>query len=228
MTKRFNNRYVVAFILLTASAASADDLSPPPWARFQFQSTVQEWEFQQPGITPPDGTTPPLNPYFNPGGVPLATPGPTLVWQPSIPLPPYPDFSGAYVAQGGPGDYIDFDIPNWIDLEPVKHIRIQVAGLWFPAGLPTSQFIGATDNLGGPVTAQFVGDGFSPGAISFEFHRYFDWDLFPNPDSETFRLNFAAGTIIDQVVIDTISIPEPATLVGLSAAGLVGLRRRRD
>lgn len=227
MRTRLAQLSVLVVVLGTMQAARADDLSPPAWTRLQFQTTVQEWEFQQPGILAPDGTTPGINPFFNPGGMPSATPGPTLTWAASYPLPPYPDFQGVYLAQGGSGDYIDFDIPNWVDFEPVKHVRIQVAGLWFPAGLPTSQFIGAVDNLGGPVVGQFVGDGFSPQAISFEFHRYFDWDLFPNPDSETFRLNFAPGTIIDQVVIDTISVPEPAALASVLLAGLVGLFRRR-
>ncbi len=230
--------FFTTLVIATATELIADDLSPPGWTRSVPQTTVQEWEFlvnSPPGVGyPPDGTTPSLNPFYNGGGMPLAFVGPGLTWQPSyaVNFPSGPVvMQGVYVGDGSTGSYIDFEIPNWVDFEPVKHFRLQVAGLWTPAPLPSTSFMSATDNLPGNVTAQFVGDGVSPLAVSLEFHRYFDWDLFPNPDSEIFRLIVPSGAIINQVVIDTIStaIPEPATAalsVAACAMLLAGRRRR--
>lgn len=200
--------------------AQADDLSPPSWTRRTPLTTVQEWEFLQPvpptTPLPPDGTTPGISPFYNGGGVPLAFVGSGVTWQPqyTVNFPSGPVvMQGVYIGDGSANSYIDFVLPNWVDFEPVKHFRLQVAGLWSPAPLPSTTFLSAIDNQPGNVTAQFVGDGVSPLAVSFEFHRYFDWDLFPNPDSEEFRLIVPPNAVINQVVIDTISIPEPTGLV---------------
>ena len=219
-----------------AGNAQADDLSPPNWTRLAPLTTVQEWEFlasTPPGVgAPPDGTTAGISPFYNGGGVPLAFTGTGVSWLPQYTLN-FPNgpvvLQGVYLGDGTQNSYIDFDIPDWIDFEPVKHFRLQVAGLWPPIPLPSTAFISATDNLPGGVVAQFVGDGVSPLAISLEFHRYFDWDLFPNPDSEVFRLIVPQGAIINQVVIDTISIPEPASavLVMLGLLGLATIRGRQ-
>jgi hypothetical protein len=55
--------------------------------------------------------------------------------------------------------------------------------------------------------------------------------MFPNPSWEQFDLLVGGDGRIGQVVIDTISIPEPSTVI-LAAIGLVGLaafgwRRRK-
>ena len=58
------------------------------------------------------------------------------------------------------------------------------------------------------------------------------WKIRPNPDYERIVINVPSDTLVDQIVVDTIStVPEPSSvlLAGLSLAGvgLVALRRRR-
>jgi len=55
-----------------------------------------------------------------------------------------------------------------------------------------------------------------------------EWRIPQIYNSETIRLNFVdSGVYIDKIVAATVCIPEPATLLLLGGAGLVGLLRRR-
>ena len=54
------------------------------------------------------------------------------------------------------------------------------------------------------------------------------WRLEPNPPHERIViLPHEDGSVIDQVVVDTICAPEPASLIGLALAGTAMLRPRR-
>lgn len=123
---------VVAVVVFVAtSSANADDLSPPNWVRRTPPTTVQEWEFLTnvpPGVpASPDGTTAGLSPFYNGGGLALATVGSGLTWLPQhiVNFPGGPVvMQGVYLGDGSPNSFIDFDIPNWVDFEPVKHFRL--------------------------------------------------------------------------------------------------------
>ncbi len=57
-----------------------------------------------------------------------------------------------------------------------------------------------------------------------------DWRIIPNPSSESFTIwaGYEGGTLslISEVVVDTICVPEPATICLLGLGGLL-LRKRR-
>ena len=54
------------------------------------------------------------------------------------------------------------------------------------------------------------------------------WRIMPNPSEEWVCIGFeGTGGSIDYVSVDTICIPEPATLAMLSLGGLALLRRRK-
>ena len=113
------------------------------------------------------------------------------------------------------------NVVNWIDDEPHKLLRIQVTYSGGPA--PT-----ITGMVGyNPVTGDPDSIGSLLGGLSIPSTYYYeDWKIIPNPDWEQIVFDLPTGTIVEQLVIDTVS-PEPASLSLLALGGLALLRRRR-
>ncbi len=64
------------------------------------------------------------------------------------------------------------------------------------------------------------------------WQRIEQWEIRPNPDNEFFDITIPPDTVLSQVVVDTISVPEPSSAI-LAALGLIGLaawgwRRRKS
>ncbi|MEX2113103.1 MAG: PEP-CTERM sorting domain-containing protein [Pirellulales bacterium] len=205
-------------LMLVPATAPADDFAPPPWDRAHPNAVTAEWEFSAPASPiAPDG---PLTNVGVKGSGTLSTTA-TI-------------FASGWGAGDGDGGWffapdfdgsIYFEVDNVVDLEPVKHMWVQVT---HTPGLA----------LGiDPLFAEnFSVFGSTPGSISMIPHgptsTIFFWDIFPNPAAEVFTLHVFSTGEIDQIVVDTISIPEPSTLA-LAAFGLIGLaawgwRRKRS
>ena len=216
---RYSNSYLLALsaatLLLLSAATPADDFVMPDWDRFGSFSIVQEWEFESPGPIAPDGELP----TFNPGVLFVIASG-DLGWLEEGPF----DLSG-YLA--GTGGFLLFEVPNIPDGRPVKHLQIQINGVWVPGFEPT-----VIDLVGFVFPDTFVPGVFVDSDETCEgFHRVEDWDIFPNLDFEELLLFIPPGSFVNQVVIDTISaIPVPAALP-LLLSGLAflggGLNARR-
>jgi hypothetical protein len=200
-------------VALAPIGAKADDFAPPPWMRAHPRAITAEWEF----FTPADPLAPD-GPLTNVG-----TKGSGTI--PTI-ADVFADGWGMGDGDGGwffadPGSIV-FDVDNVVDVEPVKHIWLQVT---HTPGLPLG-----IDPLAG---FNMSATGSAPGPVSMIPHgptsTIFHWDMFPNPPWERFTLLVFGTGEIDQVVVDTISIPEPSTLVlsGLGLAGLGLIARRR-
>lgn len=213
------------FLLCTLTLAlgptivSADDFSPPPWDRAHPRAITAEWEFATPA-----NPAPPAGPLTNVGTKgsgsvvtsALITGGPAgLGWG-------IGDGDGGWFFPGG-GDIL-FTVDNVIDTEPVKHLKIQIThtpglGLFLdPLGAAN---LGATGSIPGAVIELSEGVG----------HTSFVWNMFPNPPWEVFRLLVTGPGEIDQIVVDTISIPEPSSFVlggiGLAIVGIAASKRRK-
>ena len=119
-------------------------------------------------------------------------------------------------------------LPNFIDPLPLKRIRVQYS--WF-GSLPGTGATGDAATVailpspGGVI--QQVG-GTSPQLVGGPniYHRWDDFEIVPNPDSERFEIAFFDADP-RWIVIDTISVPEPTgAILALTLLGLGVLRRR--
>ena len=222
---------LAAGLVCSGATARADDLFPPPWQRGGPLTTSAEWDFlsPEPSFAPnwyyPDGTSVPLVVGDGGNGDQFAPPtsfgGPFgLTWQSA-------NGAGQWVSDSD-GNGMFFYIPNWIDTQPIKHLRMQITYNQL-SGTNSPSIIGlfADDPLGtnvvpGPITTTPLG--------GTRFQRLEQWDIIPNPDRERITLLVPSGIAIDQIVIDTISVPEPSTLAlaGLAAATALCCWRRRN
>lgn len=229
--KRTTLMAALALLVFGISAmASADDLLPPAW-RGQPLSVEAHWEFDYLGI-PPDPM--PADSF--------ATGGPkagevlhaqqavakifdmtNMTYDPTLNGP----LDGGWIA--GPEDgFIDFSLPNWIDLEPLKRVYIQLSYVNLGGNTsPSVELIEAFDLETFPGTS-YQGFPAGGGAID-DNHLYDKWLIEPNPDWEIIKVRVPANMGLFETVIDTISIPEPATtsLLGIGLILLLIPERRR-
>jgi len=209
----------MAAILTGAGAAAADDFSPPPWDRSSPYAMTAEWEFAQ-NLNPisPDGDNGITNLVNGGGHITQATMSTSIdgeiIWQPG-------DGDGEWVFTGD--GLIQIEMDGMIDSMAYRDIWIQITyrnpnQILVP---PFVKSITAFDSeVGSSVTATYLGEELFAG------HHAEMWRLSPSPDWQTINIGVPHTIAVDQIVVDTISVPEP-TGVLLLGLGAVFLRRRR-
>ena len=234
MRARLTAAVTAAAVIVGSSAvAMADDLNPPPWrggplsvyAEWDWGTAPQNWLFMPPDVfTTWSGTA---DPGLGPNGETLymgfsthaeVDVGTNWAWDPA-------DGDGGLVPVVPGGAGIAFKVQNWEDLLPEKWLRIQVTYIdQLGFGMPTIDEVLGYEEPSPPNPAyqgMFMGGFSQPPNYWYE-----DWIILPNPDWDYITLHVPEGTILDQVVIDTISIPAPATAALLGIGLLAGRRRR--
>ncbi len=206
---------ILGIVSLCAPAALADYLFDPPWLGGEGglgYPTYQGWEFR----TDLDPTT-----VNNPYGVPTLDPGATGAWE------------GVFEGRDGVlrfewWDEVNIDIPNADHDNPSKEVWFQITYFAFGGFSSLSYDIAG---WGGETTA-FGGESIGPTILESTaagdwVYEAVHWVIEPNPHGETITLSsFFDDIYIDQIHIDTVCIPEPASVVLLAVGALVGLRRR--
>ena len=214
-------------LLLGSSLVLADDLYPPPW-RGSPNTLSAEWDVWTgfPGRMSPDHWQ-------------ATPPGPTGPWAEAtagtLLLREYADrLDVLKIPDEGPTgiERIIFQLDNYDQSNGLKVVRMQFS-LW--EGVPPSQVIPADLNVwtdaGGPFHPEFTQVGHHYDNITGWATYAYEFTLSPNPAWERIQVDIASVAAwegyLDQVVIDTWCVPEPATLSLLALGGLALIRRRR-
>ncbi len=213
--------WVVAALLAAGLAfsaglrATADDLIPAPW-RDQPNTTFQEATFSQPWDVSWETVA---NPFGDPD---IWMYGDIWQWDEEA------EGRSGVVSWDDSGNAFSMDIPN--SQEPNREKRIWVQVTYFRAG-PTiweAYGMGAGGGSWGPGLPPLEGsvdhgDGWITEAREMV--------LEPNPPGEFVGVHWEGVGMVDQVVVETICVPEPGTLAmvlgGLALLCAGTLRRRR-
>jgi hypothetical protein len=184
----------------------ANDINPPPWARFQPNTTFQNWDFNtSANPLPPDAGA-----YYNPNGMPIATiTGGT--W-----LANFDQISGVW--QLGASSSIDLNIPNTpFNPNNEKIVWTQITWEAINTGDP-APVVMVNGIASDPVTSYQVGNG-------DWMQSYYLTTLAFNPSSEDVIIT--GSYYVTEMVVDTIC-PEPSTfgLLALGGLALAAYRRR--
>ncbi len=196
----------IAVFLLADSIAFAVELYAPTW-RGAEGSTYQEWGFSD------SNTVPVPDVVDNPYGDPKLRVTAIGDW---VPEP------GAWPLSGE----IDVYIPNWNKPNPEKQIWIQL--VWKATDvdpfLPNEPMVGVAPfesmQMSRTDWVDFAGNGWNM--------TLFEISIWPNPIEEWITIK--GDIMVDWVGIDTICIPEPATLIllGFGGAMMTLARKRRS
>lgn len=222
-----NAAFALAILGLFATSVGAsvaipplDDEFPPPW-RGEYSTTSQVWHFLTPEVIRvlPDGPVPENLTEGLPEGMPPLES--TRLWvcacEEYIDVDTATDRMGIWPLSG----WMDVVVDNHEPPNEFKWVWLQVT--WRPQITGAEPII---ENLDPEADADYpVTQVDTVAQDGGWFTSAYEWRIYPNPEQEWFTLR---GDIeVDQLIVDTWCIPEPATLALMGLGGLVMLFRRR-
>jgi len=197
---------VVGLVLVcVALPVLADDLNPAPW-RGDPRTTLQMWEFGADNNT----TNPMPDVWVNEFGPQAATVNPTQPW-----FAVYAERDGVWKLSG------DIEVPIFNYFEPLLEKRIWIQITWTPVGASVNSQAWV-DDIALAIPGQLVGQEPLENGWTHTTHEIV---LQPNPEMEWVKV--WGDFYIDELVIETICIPEPATITLLALGALATTLRRR-
>jgi len=221
---RFTVRTVLLVCILSVCSygvsAFGDDPFSPPW-------------YGEPGTTHAEYNFDPGSDPFNPPVPPDAWVGPGDPPEADIVFGPGMDYQEAWGGRVGVvplSGQIIIDVPNYPLPNPYKEIWVQLIWAAQDVGKVPSVWAEASGFVVHPT--EFIDEvileptGELPPADGNWIHSTYRIIIEPNPPSETIYIS--GSIMVDQLVIDTWCVPEPATLslLGLGGAAIL-LRWRR-
>jgi len=159
-----------------------------------------QFEFENPQVWRHVFGLPPLDPTF---GVPVSG------WQCLLPTTEI--------------GTIILHIPNRPDPNEEKLIFLQITSSKGPSGVTALGFGAAGGYASGTWPTGLPQVQHANGWYTYNYGL----SIRPNPEHEDIVIDVPGGTIIDQIVVDTICTPEPTTLTLLAVGGVSLLRKRR-
>lgn len=198
----------LSYLVLALVAASPAVAEPPvpSWQRGGEGTTYQAWDFQYGSIAPDELD----NPYGRPE---LSGHFQQFIFE-------IDDKQGIYALR----HEIDIVVPNSNLQNPYKDIMLYL--VWKPmdesfikdAHLPDSPLVAVT-----PFDEMQMNKN---DVIENGWHySTYDITIWPNPDKEWFTVK--GNILVDHIAIDTICVPEPATITIIAFGMLAAVRRRK-
>ena len=207
-------KYLVVLlgVFIAGSAFAALNTIPAPWPAGP-STTVQSWDFVTKATNPSDVAPDGDIATYNPNG------DPSLNIQGALGFPATALYLNDHLGHQGVWSYEEFmvfDIPNTPDENARKEIWIQMTYYADGQGVLDPLFQTQPGMTGDAVMVDKIalGDGY--------YHAAYHIIIEPNPSSELIAVAPPQCVLyVDDVVIDTICIPEPATMVLLGLGGLL-------
>lgn len=217
--RRLSVVLILLVVLCLASDSFALDLNPPQW-RGQPDSTYAVWEFLTPDVNP----VPDIE--INPFGYSDMTVYPAHPW-----MQAWGGKFGVWPLSGAVG----LGIPNNPVGNEFKLIQIQLT--WaaeYPVPTQPVVIVEATGVGGQAIPLQDIRlidqsvitlEPTNEPVGGFWYHSTYLFEIRPNPVFE--NIYISGSLMVDELVIDTICIPEPATFALLGLGCLIFCTRKR-